>query len=245
MGGHIYFRRGRGDGQAALGRVLRAYACYNRALGYTQGMSSYAAVLLLHLGEEDAFWVLATLLDVCGLARLFEDGFPLLHHFYDCWEALLRKRMPRLAAHIDGALGTFLGLDECDYAAMRRAADPARFALPGLYATAWFQTMCVGGAHPAPSDLAPRIMDNLLLDGHLGIVFALSLAVLRVEALAISALQGEALIDALKALPSRVTNDNALFEVAFDMAVSARHIEEREAGEAPESVRASGRMTPT
>ncbi|EOD12967.1 hypothetical protein EMIHUDRAFT_213245 [Emiliania huxleyi CCMP1516] len=73
---------------------------------------------------------------------------------------------------------------------------------------------------------ALRIMDNLLLDGHLGIVFALALAVLR-------------------ALPSRVTNDNALFEVAFDMAVSARHIEEREAGGAPESVRTSGRMTPT
>ena len=69
----------------------------------------------------------------------------------------------------------------------------------GLYATAWFQTMCVGGAHPAPSDLAPRIMDSLLLDGHLGIVFALALAVLRVEALAISALHGEALVDALKA----------------------------------------------
>jgi len=105
--------------------------------------------------------------------------------------------------------------------------------------------MCVGGAHPAPGDLAPRIMDSLLLDGHLGIVFALALAVLRVEAPAISALHGEALIDALKALPSRVTNDNALFEVAFDMAVSARHIEEREAGGAPESVRASGRRTPT
>ena len=77
----------------------------------------------------------------------------------------------------------------------------------GLYATAWFQTMCVGGAHPAPSDLAPRIVDNLLLDGHLGIVFALSLAVLRVEALAISALQGEALIDALKARLPEIARD--------------------------------------
>ena len=57
--------------------------------------------------------------------------------------------------------------------------------------------MCVGGAHPAPGDLAPRIMD--MLDGHLGIVFALALAVLRVEAPAISALHGEALVDALKA----------------------------------------------
>ena len=35
-----------------------------------------------------------------------------------------------------GALGTFLGLDECDYAAMRREADPTRFALPGLHAPA-------------------------------------------------------------------------------------------------------------
>jgi len=172
-----------------------------------------------------------------------QDGFPLLHHFYDCWEALLRKRMPRLAAHIDGALGTFLGLDECDYAAMRRAADPARFALPGLYATAWFQTMCVGGAHPAPSDLAPRIMDNLLLDGHLGIVFALSLAVLRVEALAISALQGEALIDALKARLPEIDRDCPRLLEVFPEITRVTLIDALKAPSAPVAFRSCERST--
>ena len=47
------------DGDECLRRVLGAYALHNPALGYTQGMSSYAAVLLLYMSEEDAFWVSA------------------------------------------------------------------------------------------------------------------------------------------------------------------------------------------
>ena len=35
-----------------LTRVLRAYAAFHPELGYTQGMSSYAAVLLLYMTEE-------------------------------------------------------------------------------------------------------------------------------------------------------------------------------------------------
>lgn len=50
---HIYFRSFEKTGQEALARVLKAYAAFNPSLGYTQGMSSYAAVLLLYMTEED------------------------------------------------------------------------------------------------------------------------------------------------------------------------------------------------
>ena len=60
-------------------------------------------------------------------------------------------------------------------------------------------------------------MDNLLLDGHLGIVFALALAVLRVEAPAINALHGEALVDALKARSPEIARDRPSWpEIARD-----------------------------
>ena len=51
-----------------------------------------------------------------------------------------------------------------------------RYMLPSLYTTDWFQTMFVGGNYPAPSSLAPRIMDNILLDGNIAVVFSLGLA---------------------------------------------------------------------
>lgn len=54
-----------GEGQEALQRVLYAFARHKPDVGYCQGMNYIAALLLLALGrnEEDAFWVLASLID--------------------------------------------------------------------------------------------------------------------------------------------------------------------------------------
>ena len=61
---------------------------------------------------------------------------------------------------------------------MENEGDPMRFMVPSLYTTDWFQTMFVGGNYPAPSSLAPRIMDNILLDGNIAVVFSLGLALM-------------------------------------------------------------------
>lgn len=106
---HIYFRSVGKTGQDALRRVLRAYACFHPQLGYTQGMSSYAAVLLLYMTEEDAFWTFATLMQHCGLVGLFEEGFPLLFSHYDTWQQLLSKHHSRLDKHIKKEVLGFLG----------------------------------------------------------------------------------------------------------------------------------------
>ena len=42
--------------------VLAAYSMYNMEVGYCQGMSVLAGLLLLYMDEEEAFWGLSVLL---------------------------------------------------------------------------------------------------------------------------------------------------------------------------------------
>eukprot|EP01034_Spumella_vulgaris_P024585 gene24585-30951_t len=47
----------------SLRRVLLAYALRNPSVGYCQSMNYICALLLFHLSEEQAFWLMATLLE--------------------------------------------------------------------------------------------------------------------------------------------------------------------------------------
>lgn len=224
MTGHIFFRANHMCGQDALRRVLRAYAAFNKRIGYTQGMSSYAAVLILYMSEEEAFWAFAAIMDFCNLAPLFEDGFPLLHHYYDSWEALLRKHCPKLSAHITSQLGEFLGVGDLDYDQMLKEDDKMRFMIPSMYTTPWFQAMLVGGDNPAPSVLAPRLMDSILLDGNISIIFSLGLALMKQEQKALLSKTSDELATALKALPRKCCDIEGLLETAFEIHIKDKHL---------------------
>lgn len=212
------------NGQAALARLLHAYAAFNPSLGYTQGMSSYAAVLLLYMTEEDAFWTFATLMQFCGLAGLFTEGFPLLHQCYDTWQAALRKHLPRLYAHINAQLLDFLSLRPAEYEEMVRERRHERALLPGVYTTYWFQTMLVGGESPAPSSVAPRLMDSILLDGNLAVTFQVALAMLADHQPEILKAEGERLAEVLRGLPRRISEVDQLMAHAFEFPIKSKHV---------------------
>jgi len=221
---HIYFRTAGKTGQEALGRLLKCYAAYHPELGYTQGMSSYAAVLLLYMTEEDAFWTFATLMKHCGLVGLFADGFPLLFQHYDTWQMLLKKHLPKLDLHIKKELLTFLGMDVKEYAMMVKEGSPQRSMLPSMYTTYWFQSMAVGGDNPAPSAVAPRLMDAILLDGHLAVIFQFGLALMKLHEKELLKLRGDQLADALRTLPTRCGNLELLLEKAHEYAVTDKMV---------------------
>ncbi|KAF2295864.1 hypothetical protein GH714_034686 [Hevea brasiliensis] len=51
------------DGRNALRRLLTAYARHNPSVGYCQAMNFFAALLLLLMPEENAFWALMGIID--------------------------------------------------------------------------------------------------------------------------------------------------------------------------------------
>ncbi|XP_037834401.1 uncharacterized protein si:ch211-266k8.4 isoform X2 [Kryptolebias marmoratus] len=92
------------EGQAKLFRVLIAYAKYNPEVGYSQGMSYIAAVLLMQLGEEEAFWALTALLDKPKyLSELFDRSLTRVQHQVKVFDHFLKHRKPQFSKHMDSA----------------------------------------------------------------------------------------------------------------------------------------------
>ncbi|KAL8592783.1 USP6 N-terminal-like protein [Nucella lapillus] len=100
---HIMFRERYGVKQQALFHVLAAYSVYNTEVGYCQGMNEIAALLLMYMNEEDAFWGLAQLFvtERHNLHGLFVDGFPKLLRFQDHHENILKKYLPKMRRYFD------------------------------------------------------------------------------------------------------------------------------------------------
>ena len=70
-------------GQQLLFNVVHAYAVHDSAVGYSQGINFLSAVLLLHMRQEQAFWVLVQLMRRYRIRGLFEANNPqlALEHF--------------------------------------------------------------------------------------------------------------------------------------------------------------------
>ena len=76
------------EGRKMLFNVLRAYAVHNKEVGYCQAQGPIAALLLMHMPEEDSFWMLIRISDFYlkeyfkpGLERVQIDGQALFYLF--------------------------------------------------------------------------------------------------------------------------------------------------------------------
>ncbi|TWW75617.1 USP6 N-terminal-like protein [Takifugu flavidus] len=138
---HIMFRERFGVKQQALFHVLAAYSVYNTEVSYCQGMSQIAAILLMYLNEEDAFWALSQLLTNSKHAMhgFFIPGFPKLHRFQAHHELILSKMLPKLKKHLDKEQMT-----------------------TGIYTTKWFLQCFIDRT---PFTLTLRLWDIYILDG--------------------------------------------------------------------------------
>jgi hypothetical protein len=125
--------------QDGLFGICKAYALYDEAVGYAQGMNFIAMPLLFNMPEEEAFSLFVTLMNKYGLRDLFVHDMAGLHlHLYQ-FERLLEEFEPALYCHL------------------RR-----REVKPQLYATQWFLTLF---AYRFPLQLVLRIYDLILSEG--------------------------------------------------------------------------------
>ncbi|XP_024983773.1 TBC1 domain family member 8B-like [Cynara cardunculus var. scolymus] len=95
------------EGRNSLRRLLLAYAQHNPAVGYCQAMNFFAAILLLMMPEENAFWTLVGIMDD------YFDGYfttDMIESQVDqlVFEDLMRERYPKLVNHFDN-LGVEMG----------------------------------------------------------------------------------------------------------------------------------------
>lgn len=98
---HPFYKSPLGPGQLALFNLLKAYSLLDPEVGYCQGLSFVAGVLLLHMEEVDAFKLLKHLMFRRGLRSLYlPDMIALQIRLYQL-SRLLRDRQSELYNHLD------------------------------------------------------------------------------------------------------------------------------------------------
>uniref|UniRef100_A0A4W3GSQ0 Rab-GAP TBC domain-containing protein n=1 Tax=Callorhinchus milii TaxID=7868 RepID=A0A4W3GSQ0_CALMI len=148
---HHHFKDTNGDGQDSLFKICKAYSIYDKDIGYCQGQSFLAAVLLLHMPEEQAFCVLVKIMYEYGLRNLYRSNFEDLHCKFYQLERLLQELLPELYNHF-----VELSLEA------------------HMYASQWFLTLFTA---KFPLCMVFHIMDLLLCEG-ISIIFNVALALL-------------------------------------------------------------------
>jgi len=139
--------------QDGLFNVCRAYALFDDAVGYPQGMNFIIMPLLFTMPEEEAFCLLVRLMNKYQLRDLFIQDMPGLHlHLYQ-FERLLEDLEPALFCHLN-----------------RRAVTPK------LYATQWFLTLF---AYRFPLQLVMRVYDLILCEGLEAAILKFGMAVIQ------------------------------------------------------------------
>jgi len=146
-----FFKEKGGEGQARLHRVLRTYSVYNEAVGYDQAVSYVVGLFLLHMSEEDAFFMLVSMFKRSDFAGIFGGNLTLVSQYMDDLTRLLKTRLPSLHGHLQN-----------------------KYVEPLNYAFEWFTTVCI---KRFPMSTTVRVWDMFLKDG-IKAVFRVALAML-------------------------------------------------------------------
>lgn len=139
--------------QESLFGLCKAYALYDEAVGYAQGINFIAMPLLFNMDEGEAFTLLVKLMNKYGLRDMFIQDMPGLHLHLFQFERLLEDLEPALYCHL-----------------RRRGVSPQ------LYATQWFLTLF---AYRFPLQLVLRIYDLIFEEGLESTILRFGVAIMR------------------------------------------------------------------
>uniref|UniRef100_A0A5F7ZW48 Rab-GAP TBC domain-containing protein n=1 Tax=Macaca mulatta TaxID=9544 RepID=A0A5F7ZW48_MACMU len=100
---HIFLRDRYGTKQRELFSILLAYSEYNPEVGYCRDLSHIAALFLLYLPEEDAFWALVQLLarERHSLQGFHSSNGGTVQGLQDHQEHVVPTSQPKTMWHLD------------------------------------------------------------------------------------------------------------------------------------------------
>ncbi|KAK1175338.1 TBC1 domain family member 1-like [Acipenser oxyrinchus oxyrinchus] len=148
---HPYFSAQLGAGQLSLYNLLKAYSLLDPEVGYCQGLSFVAGILLLHMSEEDAFEMLKFLMYDVGLRKQYRPDMIILQ--------IQMYELSRLLHDYHRDLYNLLEEYEIG---------------PSLYAAPWFLTIF---ASQFPLGFVARVFDMIFLQGA-EVIFKVALSLL-------------------------------------------------------------------
>lgn len=88
-------------GICKLRNVLLAYSWHNPSIGYCQGMNRIAAIILLFLSEEEAFWCLVAIIDYIMPADYYSKTMLAAQADQRVLKDLIQEKLPRVASHLE------------------------------------------------------------------------------------------------------------------------------------------------
>ncbi|XP_028289534.1 TBC1 domain family member 4 isoform X2 [Parambassis ranga] len=148
---HQYFSAQLGAGQLSLYNLLKAYSLLDTEVGYCQGISFVAGVLLLHMSEEQAFDMLKFLMYDLGIRRQYRPDMVSLQIQMYQLSRLLHDYHRDLYNHLE-----------------------EHEICPSLYAAPWFLTLF---ASQFPLGFVSRIFDFVFVQGT-EVIFKVALCLL-------------------------------------------------------------------
>ncbi|XP_074604122.1 TBC1 domain family member 2B-like [Brevipalpus obovatus] len=183
-----HFHSIKSPGIMRLRQVLTAYSLHNPSVGYCQGMNRLAAVALLFMSEEDAFWCLLAIVEQIMPPNYFFGNLLGTHVDQCVLRDLLMEKMPQLHAHFEkhGIELTFFG---------------------------WFLTCFVDNTS---RDVYLRIWDVFLYEGN-KVLFRFALALLKYHSPSLLSIDDPLdLNQYLQMLGYRISDVDHLFHISFN-----------------------------
>lgn len=193
---HPYFSVQLGAGQLSLFNLLKAYSLLDKEVGYCQGISFVAGVLLLHMSEEQAFEMLKFLMYDLGFRKQYRPDMMSLQ--------IQMYQLSRLLHDYHRELYNHLEENEIS---------------PSLYAAPWFLTLF---ASQFPLGFVARVFDIIFLQGT-EVIFKVALSLLSSqEALIMECENFENIVEFLKStLPDMNTTEmEKIITQVFEMDIS-------------------------
>ncbi|XP_076876560.1 TBC1 domain family member 10A [Brachyhypopomus gauderio] len=198
---HEMFMARGGHGQQDLFRVLKSYTLYRPDEGYCQAQAPIAAVLLMHMPAEDAFW---SLVQICEkyLPGYYSAGLEAIQLDGEVLFALLNRVSPVAHQHLK-----------------KQKIEPV------LYMTEWF--MCAF-SRTLPWASVLRVWDMFFSEG-VKIIFRVGLVLLKCmlgSREKLKACQGQyETMELLRAIEPRFMEEAFLIKEVLELPMSERDIE--------------------